>query len=59
MTAAPPSPDARVVVVGGGLAAVTVVRALREAAWRGAPTLIGEEPHAPYDRPPLSKAAPA
>lgn len=59
MTAAAPSPDARVVVVGGGLAAVTVVRALHEAGWRGALTLIGEEPHVRYDRPPLSKAAPA
>lgn len=57
MTAAPLSPDARVVVAGGGLAAVAVVRTLREAGWRGALALIGEEPHAPYDRPPLSKAA--
>src|SRR6185295_5308750 len=30
---------------------------LREHGWKGAITLIGEEAHAPYDRPPLSKAA--
>ncbi|WP_441251720.1 NAD(P)/FAD-dependent oxidoreductase [Kitasatospora sp. McL0602] len=28
---------------------------LRQGGWRGRITLVGEEPHAPYDRPPLSK----
>ncbi|WP_107473949.1 NAD(P)/FAD-dependent oxidoreductase [Streptomyces sp. TP-A0874] len=30
--------------------------ALREEGWPGAITLVGAEPHPPYDRPPLSKA---
>nr|WP_237539452.1 FAD-dependent oxidoreductase [Streptomyces sp. SID4951] len=29
---------------------------MREQGWRGAITLLGDEPHPPYDRPPLSKA---
>ncbi|WP_344633185.1 FAD-dependent oxidoreductase [Streptomyces glaucosporus] len=33
----------------------TAVR-LRERGWPGAITLVGAEPHRPYDRPPLSKA---
>ncbi|WP_245640995.1 NAD(P)/FAD-dependent oxidoreductase [Streptomyces megasporus] len=33
----------------------TAVR-LRERGWSGAITLVGAEPHRPYDRPPLSKA---
>ncbi|MFB9888317.1 NAD(P)/FAD-dependent oxidoreductase [Planobispora takensis] len=46
----------RVVVVGAGLAGVRSVEALRAHGYGGAITLIGEEPHRPYDRPPLSKA---
>ncbi|MFF3277053.1 NAD(P)/FAD-dependent oxidoreductase [Streptomyces chrestomyceticus] len=46
----------RVVVVGAGLAGVQTAVALREQGWRGAVTVLGEEPHQPYDRPPLSKA---
>ncbi|WP_449061558.1 NAD(P)/FAD-dependent oxidoreductase [Planomonospora algeriensis] len=45
-----------VVVVGAGLAGVRSVEALRAHGFDGAITLIGEEPHRPYDRPPLSKA---
>ncbi|MBG0821985.1 FAD-dependent oxidoreductase [Planomonospora sp. ID91781] len=45
-----------VVVVGAGLAGVRSVEALRAHGFGGAITLIGEEPHRPYDRPPLSKA---
>ncbi|WP_050760456.1 NAD(P)/FAD-dependent oxidoreductase [Thermobispora bispora] len=45
-----------VVVVGGGLAGVRSVEALRARGFAGLITLIGEERHRPYDRPPLSKA---
>jgi NADPH-dependent 2,4-dienoyl-CoA reductase/sulfur reductase-like enzyme len=46
----------RVLVVGGGMAGLHTVRSLREKGFQGAVTLLGAEPHAPYDRPPLSKA---
>ena len=45
------------VIVGAGEAGARAALALREAGYGGAVTLIGEEPHAPYERPPLSKAA--
>lgn len=50
--------DARhgVVVVGAGMAGVQTAVALREQGWTGPVTLLGAEPHQPYDRPPLSKA---
>ncbi|MDH6584071.1 3-phenylpropionate/trans-cinnamate dioxygenase ferredoxin reductase subunit [Streptomyces sp. SAI-133] len=46
----------RVVVVGAGMAGVQTAVALREQGYTGTVTLIGAEPHQPYDRPPLSKA---
>jgi 3-phenylpropionate/trans-cinnamate dioxygenase ferredoxin reductase component len=46
----------RVVVVGAGMAGVQTAVALREQGFTGDVTLIGAEPHQPYDRPPLSKA---
>ncbi|WP_106398387.1 NAD(P)/FAD-dependent oxidoreductase [Actinocorallia populi] len=46
----------RVIVVGGGLAGVRAVEALRAKGFGGRLTLVGAEPHRPYDRPPLSKA---
>lgn len=46
----------RVVVVGAGMAGVQTAVALREQGFKGSVTLIGAEPHQPYDRPPLSKA---
>ena len=45
----------RVVVVGAGMAGVQTAVALRERGYAGSLTLLGAEPHAPYDRPPLSK----
>ncbi|MFD0020856.1 NAD(P)/FAD-dependent oxidoreductase [Streptomyces sp. NPDC058382] len=45
-----------VVVAGAGMAGVQTAVALREQGFTGAVTLIGAEPHQPYDRPPLSKA---
>ncbi|MDI5963567.1 NAD(P)/FAD-dependent oxidoreductase [Streptantibioticus silvisoli] len=46
----------RVVVAGAGMAGVRTAVALREQGFTGSVTLLGEEPHRPYDRPPLSKA---
>jgi 3-phenylpropionate/trans-cinnamate dioxygenase ferredoxin reductase component len=46
----------RVVVVGAGMAGVRTAVSLREEGFTGAVTLLGEERHRPYDRPPLSKA---
>jgi NADPH-dependent 2,4-dienoyl-CoA reductase/sulfur reductase-like enzyme len=45
----------RIVVVGASLAAVHAVDALRSHDYAGEIVLVGEEPHLPYDRPPLSK----
>ena len=45
----------RVVLVGGGLAGARAATTLREEGHDGPITLIGAEPHAPYERPPLSK----
>ncbi|MCX9190803.1 oxidoreductase [Carbonactinospora thermoautotrophica] len=44
-----------VVVVGAGLAGLQTVVALRQQGYAGRLTLLGAEPHPPYDRPPLSK----
>ena len=46
----------RVVVIGAGQAGATLVQRLRDNGYKGAITLIGAEPHLPYQRPPLSKA---
>ena len=45
------------VIVGAGEAGARAAVALRENGFRGPVTLIGEESHRPYERPPLSKAA--
>lgn len=44
-----------VVIVGAGLGAQSTIDRLRRDGFTGALTLIGEESHPPYDRPPLSK----
>ncbi len=44
-----------VIIVGGGHAAGQVAASLRQEGYEGAITLIGEEQHPPYQRPPLSK----
>ncbi|MEU9283987.1 FAD-dependent oxidoreductase [Streptomyces sp. NPDC048275] len=46
----------QVVIVGAGMAGVQTAVALRDKGFTGGVTLIGAEPHQPYDRPPLSKA---
>lgn len=45
----------RIVVVGASLAGFRAAEALRAQGFDGALTLVGEEAHQPYDRPPLSK----
>jgi len=42
-------------IVGAGLAGLTVAETLRAEGYAGPVALIGAEPHAPYQRPPLSK----
>lgn len=46
----------RVVIVGAGQAGSSAAAFLRQFGFEGEITLIGEEPLAPYQRPPLSKA---
>jgi len=44
-----------IVIVGGGLAAARTAEQLRRAEYAGAITIVSDEEHLPYDRPPLSK----
>jgi len=46
----------RIVIVGAGQAGAQAVATLRSEGFMGALTLVGDEPFAPYQRPPLSKA---
>ncbi len=48
--------DSKVVIVGAGHGGGNLCSALRQAGHTGPITLIGDEPHLPYHRPPLSKA---
>jgi len=50
-----PTPES-VVIVGAGQAGVQTAEALRSGGYTGPITLLGDEPHGPYHRPPLSKA---
>jgi 3-phenylpropionate/trans-cinnamate dioxygenase ferredoxin reductase subunit len=43
------------VIVGGGMAGALAAQTLREEGFDGKITLLGQEPNAPYERPPLSK----
>ncbi|MDH3658873.1 MAG: FAD-dependent oxidoreductase [Alphaproteobacteria bacterium] len=45
----------RIVVIGAGQAASSLMVKLRSQGFEGEILLIGEEPHLPYQRPPLSK----
>lgn len=45
----------RIVIVGASLAGLRAAEALREEGFTGSLTVVGDEPHPPYDRPPLSK----
>ncbi|MGB0969680.1 MAG: NAD(P)/FAD-dependent oxidoreductase [Mycobacterium sp.] len=44
-----------VVIIGGGLAAARTAEQLRRSEYDGAITIVSDEDHLPYDRPPLSK----
>ena len=44
-----------VVIVGASLAGFSAAQALRKRGFDGTITVVGEEPHLPYRRPPLSK----
>ena len=44
-----------IVIVGASLAGLRVVEGLRRAGFEGRATLVGDEHHLPYSRPPLSK----
>ncbi len=46
----------RIIIIGAGQAGGETAQRLRQAGFAGDITLIGEEPAAPYQRPPLSKA---
>lgn len=46
----------RIVIVGASLAGLSAAEALLASSFAGSITVIGDEPHMPYDRPPLSKA---
>ena len=45
----------RITIVGASLAGLRAAETLRDRGFDGVLTLVGDEPHRPYDRPPLSK----
>ena len=47
----------QIVIIGAGDAGARAAIALRAVGFAGAITLLGNERHAPYERPPLSKAS--
>ncbi len=49
------SASLRLVIIGAGPAGMRAAEVLRQKAPEAEITLIGDEPHPPYDRPPLSK----
>jgi 3-phenylpropionate/trans-cinnamate dioxygenase ferredoxin reductase subunit len=49
------SGDAGIIIVGAGECGARAALSLRENGYRHAITLIGDEVHLPYERPPLSK----
>ncbi|WP_372802884.1 FAD-dependent oxidoreductase, partial [Paracoccus seriniphilus] len=46
----------RIVIIGAGQAAASMAARLRAGGHEGPLTIVGAEPVAPYQRPPLSKA---
>jgi len=51
----PLSPEGAIVIVGASLAGLRAAEEIRHEGHAGPVVIIGEEIHAPYDRPPLSK----
>ena len=50
----PPEPG--IVVIGAGEAGLRAAMTLRARGYQGSLAVVGDEPHPPYERPPLSKA---
>ncbi|MGB3434444.1 FAD-dependent oxidoreductase, partial [Achromobacter sp.] len=46
-----------ILIIGAGQTGAVAAATLRDLGHAGPITLIGQEAHAPYERPPLSKAA--
>src|SRR5580704_15392021 len=46
----------RIVIIGAGQAGAQAVATLRAEGFTGGIVMVGDEPFAPYQRPPLSKA---
>ncbi|MFG2127427.1 NAD(P)/FAD-dependent oxidoreductase [Streptomyces sp. NPDC048751] len=44
-----------IVVAGASMGGLRAAEQLRAAGWAGTLTVVGDEPHMPYNRPPLSK----
>ena len=51
----PSAANKRCVIVGASHSGAQVATRLRRLGWDGQISLIGDEPHIPYHRPPLSK----
>src|SRR5690606_10978056 len=45
-----------VLILGAGHAGVAIATHLRQEGFAGSIALVGDEPHVPYQRPPLTKA---
>ena len=45
----------KLVIIGAGQAAIQCINSLKKEGYSGEITLVGEEEHLPYQRPPLSK----
>ena len=56
MTVSEATKGLKVVVIGAGQAGFSVCSKLRSLGFQGKITLVGDEKHPPYQRPPLSKA---
>lgn len=52
-----PPHESGIVVIGAGEAGLRAALTLRSRGYEGSLTVVGEEPHPPYERPPLSKAS--
>ena len=50
-----PDESVEILLIGGGVASVRCARALRRHGHAGSIVIVGDEPHPPYNRPPLSK----
>ena len=45
----------KLLIIGDGLSAIQCISTLKKEGYSGSITLVGEEEHLPYQRPPLSK----